>query len=163
MSWKTHLQSFSHNILGWPIFWDPKLKKFVRQEPSLDGFGGYKCTYRLRTIENGIQMHHGSEALRWPFCLHTAHYVAFPVSPMWYADLHPPEWLMNHLITSTGHMLRAFSAASSIFGNFEHVLVGLTIPILSPPPILQIEFSIKSVNAIGLISTLAMNTPFQWD
>ena len=60
MSRKTHLRSFSYDILGWPIFWDPNLKKFVRQKPSLDGFGSYKCTYRLRTIENGIQMHHGS-------------------------------------------------------------------------------------------------------
>ena len=51
------------------------------------------------------------EAHQRPFCLHTALCVAFPVSPMQYADIHLHEQLMNRLITSTEHMLRAFLAA----------------------------------------------------
>ena len=51
------------------------------------------------------------EAHRRPFCLRTALCVAFPVSPMRYADIHLHERLMNRLITLTEHMLRAFSAA----------------------------------------------------
>ena len=37
--------------------------------------------------------------------------VAFPVSPMWYANIHLHKQLMNCLITLIEHMLRAFSAA----------------------------------------------------
>ena len=35
-------QTFSHHVLGLPIFWSRRSQHFERQEPNL---GGYRCTY----------------------------------------------------------------------------------------------------------------------
>jgi hypothetical protein len=95
-----HLWEYSHDKLGLPNFWAEKANKMVHKFYNQVFRTASKCIMAVL------------EALQWPFCLRTAHCAAFPVSPIQYADIHLHDRLMKRLITMTGHVLRAFSAAS---------------------------------------------------
>jgi hypothetical protein len=98
-----HFLQYSHDKLRMPNFSVQKLQHLG--DKTL-----HKTCNQLRTASKCIMA--VLEALRWPFCFRTAHCAAFPVSPIRYADIHLHERLMKRLITSTGHALSAFSAAS---------------------------------------------------
>ena len=105
----------------------------------------HKITIVLRTVENGIQMHHGS--LRGTMTFLLAHGPLCGLSRKSHTICRwPSPWPIDE---TSDYLDRTCikSILSGGFGFFERVLVDLTIPILSPTPILQL-IEIKSVNVL---------------